>query len=98
MAEKINAELLGKQLWSEVHDEIEKHEDNYDEDGNLRYSEKQFVEMFQEIKDHVEGRKKMKLYTLDELFAKMDEWTEEVEAEEERKKLSASNRQAAIFR
>ena len=93
----INPELIAKEIWADIHEEIEAHEDNYDENGNLRHSEEQFRQMFQEIKDHVEGRKKMKLCTADELFSKMDEWTDEVEAEEEREKLGASNRQTAVF-
>ena len=78
MAEKLNAELLGKQLWAEVHDEIEEHEDNYDEDGNLRYSEQQFVEMFQEVQDIIDGKIPRKSW---------DEFLAELEAEDEEEHL-----------
>ena len=79
MAEKLNAELLGKQLWAEVHDEIEEHEDNYDEDGNLRYSEQQFVEMFQEVQDIIDGKIPRKSWreTFAELRAELEQEEEE---------------------
>lgn len=75
MAEKINAKLLGKQLWAEVHNEIEEHEDNYDEDGNLRYSEEQFVEMFRYVQDVIDG--KIKGQSWDEFLAELDAEDEE---------------------
>ena len=75
---ELNPELLGKQLWAQTRAEIEECEDNYDDDGNCRYSEQAFIEMFQQIKDMEEG--KIPKQTWREFLAELRE--EDAEEEE----------------
>ena len=92
---ELNPELLGKQLWEQTHAEIEECEDNYDDDGNCRYSEQAFIEIFQQIKDMEEG--KIPKMTWDEAAVEIQKWIDEETADEESEELDVDKNRTAIF-
>ena len=89
---ELNPELLGKQLWAQTCAEIEECEDNYDDDGNCRYSEQAFIEMFQQVKDMEEGK-----IPKDEAAVEIQKWIDEETADEESEELDVDKNRTAIF-
>lgn len=92
---ELNPELLGKELWKQTHEEIEECEDNYDDDGNCRYSEQAFIEMFQHIKDVREG--KATCMTWDEAKIEIQKMIDEELATEELETSNADKNRTPIF-